>query len=79
MSNNLSELPMEAYNMIYDKLPMEGWWPWPRKENEDDLNHSHEGDCEKDGSGSLQKCTVQHKVRLQENLIDIEAELNMKK
>ncbi|KAI0910867.1 hypothetical protein F4823DRAFT_623961 [Ustulina deusta] len=24
--------PTVRFNMIYDKMPMEGWWPWPRKE-----------------------------------------------
>ncbi|KAH6647270.1 hypothetical protein BKA67DRAFT_663606 [Truncatella angustata] len=22
----------EAFNVIYDDMPMKGWWPWPRKE-----------------------------------------------
>ncbi|KAI1387982.1 uncharacterized protein F4822DRAFT_408240 [Hypoxylon trugodes] len=22
--------PKIAYNTIYDEMPMEGWWPWPR-------------------------------------------------
>ncbi|KAI1462386.1 hypothetical protein F4805DRAFT_132089 [Annulohypoxylon moriforme] len=26
--------PVEAFNAIYDDMPMEGWWPWPRKEKE---------------------------------------------
>ncbi|KAI2463929.1 hypothetical protein F4781DRAFT_425944 [Annulohypoxylon bovei var. microspora] len=21
------------YNVIYDDMPLEGWWPWPKKEN----------------------------------------------
>ncbi|KAI0452878.1 hypothetical protein F5B21DRAFT_515718 [Xylaria acuta] len=31
---NAAESPMIGFNMIYDKMPMEGFWPWPRKENE---------------------------------------------
>ncbi|KAI1124550.1 hypothetical protein F5Y10DRAFT_284967 [Nemania abortiva] len=23
--------PAERFNAIYDNMPMEGWWPWPRK------------------------------------------------
>ncbi|KAI1145182.1 hypothetical protein F4825DRAFT_467551 [Nemania diffusa] len=33
-STNTAEAPMIGFNMIYDKMPMEGFWPWPRKENE---------------------------------------------
>ncbi|KAI2780570.1 hypothetical protein F4815DRAFT_469530 [Daldinia loculata] len=25
--------PREAYNAIYDDMPMDGWWPWPKREN----------------------------------------------
>ncbi|KAI3330099.1 hypothetical protein F4824DRAFT_492443 [Ustulina deusta] len=32
--SNTAESPMTGFNMIYDKMPMEGFWPWPRKENE---------------------------------------------
>ncbi|KAI0817031.1 hypothetical protein GGR55DRAFT_693348 [Xylaria sp. FL0064] len=28
------DLPTVRVNMIYDKMPMEGWWPWPRRENQ---------------------------------------------
>ncbi|KAK9416593.1 hypothetical protein SUNI508_09699 [Seiridium unicorne] len=24
--------PDEAFNAIYDDMPLEGWWPWPRRE-----------------------------------------------
>ncbi|KAI1215126.1 uncharacterized protein F4807DRAFT_21781 [Annulohypoxylon truncatum] len=24
--------PQVTFNAIYDDMPMEGWWPWPRKE-----------------------------------------------
>ncbi|KAI0429533.1 hypothetical protein F5Y09DRAFT_342527 [Xylaria sp. FL1042] len=26
--------PTVRFNMIYDKMPMEGWWPWPRRETQ---------------------------------------------
>ncbi|KAI1352458.1 hypothetical protein F5Y01DRAFT_313929 [Xylaria sp. FL0043] len=27
--------PTVRFNIIYDKMPMEGWWPWPRRENQE--------------------------------------------
>jgi hypothetical protein len=24
--------PEWNYNALYDDMPMEGWWPWPKKE-----------------------------------------------
>ncbi|KAI1181581.1 hypothetical protein F5B17DRAFT_444896 [Nemania serpens] len=30
------ESPMTGFNTIYDKMPMEGFWPWPRRENDND-------------------------------------------
>ncbi|KAK8052945.1 hypothetical protein PG996_012246 [Apiospora saccharicola] len=27
--------PHEAYNALYDDMPMEGWWPWPKTQPED--------------------------------------------
>lgn len=24
--------PEDNFNAIYDDMPMEGWWPWPKKE-----------------------------------------------
>ncbi|KAK8131740.1 hypothetical protein PG984_008178 [Apiospora sp. TS-2023a] len=27
--------PDEAYNALYDDMPMEGWWPWPKTRPED--------------------------------------------
>ncbi|TGJ87279.1 hypothetical protein E0Z10_g1479 [Xylaria hypoxylon] len=33
-SSDTTEILMTGFNMIYDKMPMEGFWPWPRKENE---------------------------------------------
>ncbi|KAI0850647.1 hypothetical protein F5Y00DRAFT_268384, partial [Daldinia vernicosa] len=27
------EEPWDAYNAIYDDMPMDGWWPWPKREN----------------------------------------------
>ncbi|KAI1159837.1 hypothetical protein F5B18DRAFT_664245 [Nemania serpens] len=32
---NADESPMTGFNMIYDKMPMEGFWPWPRIEKND--------------------------------------------
>ncbi|KAJ8131327.1 hypothetical protein O1611_g2293 [Lasiodiplodia mahajangana] len=28
-----SATPMKGFNMIYDKMPLEGFWPWPPKDN----------------------------------------------
>lgn len=25
------EQPHKAFNAIYDDMPLEGWWPWPKK------------------------------------------------
>ncbi|KAF9873162.1 hypothetical protein CkaCkLH20_09325 [Colletotrichum karsti] len=25
--------PMENFNAVYDGMPMEGWWPWPKRED----------------------------------------------
>ncbi|KAI1119268.1 hypothetical protein F5Y14DRAFT_127740 [Nemania sp. NC0429] len=36
-SSRISEIPMIRFNTIYDKMPMEGFWPWPRKRSENDL------------------------------------------
>ncbi|KAI1270950.1 hypothetical protein F5Y07DRAFT_404919 [Xylaria sp. FL0933] len=27
--------PTVRFNMIYEKMPMEGWWPWPRREDQE--------------------------------------------
>ncbi|KAI1655186.1 hypothetical protein F4813DRAFT_368013 [Daldinia decipiens] len=29
----IKKKPWEAYNAIYDDMPMDGWWPWPKREN----------------------------------------------
>ncbi|KAI1266222.1 hypothetical protein F5Y18DRAFT_435158 [Xylariaceae sp. FL1019] len=29
--NYLYGKPTACYNVIYDDMPMEGWWPWPKK------------------------------------------------
>ncbi|EFQ35660.1 hypothetical protein CGRA01v4_09844 [Colletotrichum graminicola] len=28
--------PEDNFNAIYDDMPLEGWWPWPREEFDDD-------------------------------------------
>ncbi|KAK7932651.1 hypothetical protein PG985_003363 [Apiospora marii] len=28
--------PDEAYNALYDDMPLEGWWPWPKKRPEEE-------------------------------------------
>ncbi|KAI1198511.1 hypothetical protein F5X97DRAFT_333341 [Nemania serpens] len=33
---NAVESPVIGFNIIYDRMPMEGLWPWPRKEKEDE-------------------------------------------
>ncbi|KAI2638364.1 hypothetical protein GGS21DRAFT_435490 [Xylaria nigripes] len=53
-------MPMKAFNMIYHKMPMEGLWPWPRKENEADTkSHAEKGAHEKVASGSSQPHSFQ--------------------
>ncbi|KAI1322383.1 hypothetical protein F5Y16DRAFT_415993 [Xylariaceae sp. FL0255] len=35
--------PACCYNAIYDDMPLEGWWPWPRKECATyDMDNKHE-------------------------------------
>ncbi|KAI0445233.1 hypothetical protein F4803DRAFT_509023 [Xylaria telfairii] len=74
---NRPERPMVGFNTIYDKMPMEGFWPWPRKENEAHTEaHVDEGAKKKVVSGWSQRCSLQDRVELKENLIDIEVDLN---
>ena len=28
--NYRKDKPEESFNAIYDNMPLEGWWPWPR-------------------------------------------------
>lgn len=43
-----------GFNAIYDQMPMEGWWPWPKKlaDEEDRWTTADEGNmvCGKDGN-----------------------------
>ncbi|KAI8949607.1 hypothetical protein F4801DRAFT_591005 [Xylaria longipes] len=48
---NIAERPMLGFNMIYDKMPMEGFWPWPRKENEAHTKDHVDEDVEVDLEG----------------------------
>ncbi|KAI1266505.1 hypothetical protein F5Y18DRAFT_381776 [Xylariaceae sp. FL1019] len=41
--------PAECYNAIYDDMPLEGWWPWPKKEYDNEattngINGTHTHD-----------------------------------
>ncbi|KAI3316955.1 hypothetical protein HD806DRAFT_551239 [Xylariaceae sp. AK1471] len=42
--------PEECFNVIYGDMPMEGWWPWPRKESEE-ANTGDGRDQEVSGKG----------------------------
>ncbi|KAI1174777.1 hypothetical protein F4777DRAFT_579670 [Nemania sp. FL0916] len=59
-----AESPMSGFNIIYDKMPLEGLWPWPTKENEahtkDDVA---QGAIEKADSGSLALGSSQNQVQ----------------
>ncbi|GAP91529.1 hypothetical protein SAMD00023353_3101400 [Rosellinia necatrix] len=53
--SSTTEAPMRCFNMIYDTMPMEGLWPWPRKENEDDAKgRIDQGAAREIASGSSQ-------------------------
>ena len=30
--------PDDNFNAIYDSIPMEGWWPWPRSKGTKDVS-----------------------------------------
>ncbi|KAK5636471.1 hypothetical protein RRF57_012183 [Xylaria bambusicola] len=45
---NATKTPMWAFNMIYGDMPMEGFWPWPRKEHMAEKNRD-----DKDAKGTV--------------------------
>ncbi|GAW24447.1 hypothetical protein ANO14919_140310 [Xylariales sp. No.14919] len=68
---------MLGFNMIYDKMPMEGFWPWPRKRNEAYVKDgADEVADEKLVSVSTQTYSFEDSVRWKRNLIDFEEDPN---
>ncbi|KAJ2979707.1 hypothetical protein NUW58_g7133 [Xylaria curta] len=71
--SNTAESPAVGFNIIYDKMPMGGFWPWPQQENEPHTkDHADSRANEKVASGSPQPHSFQHIARSKENLIDVE-------
>ncbi|KAI0968429.1 hypothetical protein F4678DRAFT_482038 [Xylaria arbuscula] len=45
-STATAEIPMMGFNMIYDNMPMKGFWPWPKEKNT-----AHTKDRAEEGKG----------------------------
>ncbi|KAI0413168.1 hypothetical protein F5X98DRAFT_391204 [Xylaria grammica] len=75
--SNTAESAMLGFNMIYDKMPMEGFWPWPRERNEAYVKDgADEVADEKLVSVSTQTYSFEDSVRWKRNLIDFEEDPN---
>ncbi|KAJ8132228.1 hypothetical protein O1611_g1391 [Lasiodiplodia mahajangana] len=68
--NKTPESPMMGFNVIYDGMPMEGFWPWPRKENNADTKEFLENSADEAVSGSSRRS--QDEVRSTRNFTDVE-------
>jgi hypothetical protein len=43
------QVPWGCFNLVYGDMPMEGWWPWPRKEPEADKKDEKDSGASRNG------------------------------
>lgn len=76
---NAAANPGGGFNAIYDEMPMEGFWPWPPREDKPHADCDGQADVEDVASESWETSIFQHEAGKNEGFIDIEAETNSEK